>query len=1001
MRRILVAEDSATQAAALEAALTEASFDVDVARDGRAALAMVRTQRYDAVVSDVVMPLLSGLELCQEIRADERIRAVPVVLLTTLDDPAAVLRGIQAGADTYVTKPYEADDLIARLRALIDRGVTPRAALATTADASFMGQRFQLSFDATQMLHYFLSSFEDYVRARAREEVERQSNESLREALRFVESTFDALSVQIAILDSGGKILAANATWLRFAEKFGLREQGWVVGVNYLDQLANVTGSDREEAAALATGIRGVLERERDTFALQYARCDTVEERWCNIHVTRFELAEQTRVVVAHEDVTEQTRALRRQRAQFTVTRTLADATSLDDAGPALLQAMCHGVGWDVGELWLVDGQRLWQTASWSDPFTGVPANDDHAPTPELRVGEGLEGRAWKLSSAQWVEDLRLEASDRDSLARNSRLRSGVAVPVGRGDAVAGVLVFLSIRSRSEDPVTIAVLEDVCDQIAQFLARRSAQTALEQRAEELARSEGMLRCILDSAADGIIVADETGTLLTNRAAEALVGQGVSQAGPSPLGTLGVFLADETTRIGEQELPLARATRGEATNDVELFVRTADAAQGVHVSMSGRPLIGPGGAVAGGVVVFRDLTEKREALRALAQREEQLRKAQRLEAVGRLAGGIAHDFNNLLTAMMSYATFLASSLEPETTAYEDAHEILRAAERASSLTRQLLSFSRRQILQRRVFDVRDVLQDMENLLRRLVGEQVRLTLDLADASCRVEADPGQFEQIVVNLAVNARDAMPQGGELTIRAERAHLSNPPSPSGSLPKGYYVILTVSDTGTGMSSEVKNQIFEPFFTTKEKGHGTGLGLATVHGIVHQSGGHIEVESSPGHGTTFRVYLRETDQELSESLPPAPLSMQPLSAANVLLVDDDDEVRRAASRALRRAGYTVIDAGSPGEALLLAERESSRVTLLLTDLVMPLMSGADLYERVLKLVPGVRVVFMSGYATSDMLDTLPAGAPILRKPFAPEDLTRAIEDAIRAADYA
>jgi len=396
-------------------------------------------------------------------------------------------------------------------------------------------------------------------------------------------------------------------------------------------------------------------------------------------------------------------------------------------------------------------------------------------------------------------------------------------------------------------------------------------------------------------------------------------------------------------------------------------------------------------VGGVVVTTRDLTEQ-------VQLEEQYRQAQKMEAVGRLAGGVAHDFNNLLTVMDANATFLLEALGPNDPRRADAEEIKRAAERAASLTRQLLAFSRRQVLQPRVLDVNAVVADMDKMLRRLIGEDVELVTVLTPGLEPVLADPGQVEQVILNLSVNARDAMPQGGKLTIETHNVELDAAyAAVHQEVKPGRYVMVAVSDTGIGMSAETRLRIFEPFFTTK--GHGTGLGLATVYGIVKQSDGHIAVYSEPGQGATFKVYLPAVEGGAGPHRTgevPVPTAR---ASETVLLVEDEPAVRSVSSRVLREAGYTVLEAFHGPQALDLVMRHPGPIDVLVTDVIMPQMSGRELAEQLVVLRPGLKVLYVSGYTDDSILHhgVLEPGVFFLEKPFTPEAILRKLRQVLAA----
>ncbi len=362
-------------------------------------------------------------------------------------------------------------------------------------------------------------------------------------------------------------------------------------------------------------------------------------------------------------------------------------------------------------------------------------------------------------------------------------------------------------------------------------------------------------------------------------------------------------------------------------------------------------------------------------------EEQLRQSQKMEAVGRLAGGVAHDFNNLLTVITGYASLLRE--EQSGIATPELDEIEKAALRAAALTQKLLAFSRKQMLQPKIINLNTVVSGMEEMLRRLIGEHILLVTALPSGLCNVKADAHQIEQVILNLAVNARDAMPGGGRLLIETRNVQME---TPFESLPPGAYVLLSVADTGHGMDAETAARVFEPFFTTKEVGKGTGLGLATVHGIVEQSGGAIAVDSAPGAGATFRVYLPVDETTVEQESAERPAERYAARAGLILLIEDESPLRKLVANVLAAAGYRVLEAANGEEALTLATGQ--RIDLLLTDVVMPGMSGPELVTRLRATRPELAVLYMSGY-DRDLIDqkTLERTASFLPKPFTPRAL--------------
>jgi signal transduction histidine kinase len=390
-------------------------------------------------------------------------------------------------------------------------------------------------------------------------------------------------------------------------------------------------------------------------------------------------------------------------------------------------------------------------------------------------------------------------------------------------------------------------------------------------------------------------------------------------------------------------------------------------------------------------------ERFRAEQALRKSEAQLSQAMKMEAVGRLSGGVAHDFNNLLSVIISYTTTLIEDLPDGHPMRQDLEEIRRAGQRAAELTRQLLAFSRRQMMEPKLVDLNELVSNTGGMLRRLIGEDIELKMELEPHIGRVRVDPGQMVQVLMNLAVNARDAMPSGGTLRVSTAQVEQLEDTSltPSLDAPSGPWVLLRVSDTGMGMDEATKARIFEPFFTTKDPGVGTGLGLATVFGIVKQSGGSVRVLSEPGAGATFEVYLPRSAETEKDSAPSPELTRREGGSETILLVEDNDQVRQLIRRILVSNGYKVFDAANPQEALALFELHRSSIQLLLTDVVMPQMSGRQLAEMLLASAPELKVLYMSGYTEDVALrhGIVEASVAFLQKPLTPDALLRKLRE--------
>jgi two-component system, cell cycle sensor histidine kinase and response regulator CckA len=625
----------------------------------------------------------------------------------------------------------------------------------------------------------------------------------------------------------------------------------------------------------------------------------------------------------------------------------------------------------------LLDQEKQWLYFAYS-----ADQKESHAPRP---IRKGLTEYVLHKGEALLVDKKSIERMQRSGeLERDlgAECVDWMGAPLKAGSEVFGVVALQSydetIRFGEKDK---EILTFVSQHIASAIERKRKEEALRE-------SEARYRSLVQSAVYGIYRSSVDDRFL--------------EVNPALVSMLGYESADELLKVSltrdlyvdpEQRMRLITGHElSRPVQNVEVRWRRKDG-KPITVRLSGRAITNSYGDVKEFEMIAEDVSDRRLL-------EDQLRHSQKMEAIGRFAGGIAHDFNNLLTVIKGYSELVLEELETADPLRCEVEEVQKAADRAASLTRQLLAFSRQQVLAPRILDLNHVIRNMDRLLQRLLGDDIELTINLDPNLGRAKTDPGQIEQVIMNLAVNARDAMPKGGKLTIETVnieldesyvREHVAVKP--------GAYVMFAVSDSGVGMTEEIRSRIFEPFFTTKEPGKGTGLGLSTVYGIVKQSDGYVWVYSEVGIGSTFKIYLPRVDAP-ADVLPSRTNGLPThRGTETILLVEDEDGVRALVRQLLARQGYTVLESRHGGEALLVCERYSGKIDLLLTDVVLQQMSGRELAERLTGVRPEMRVLYISGYTDDAIVQhgVLNAGTAFLQKPFTTDALIRKVRHVLNA----
>ena len=988
--RILLVDDTPATLLVLMNLLTEQGYVVNPAEEGALALTFTESVLPDLILLDVRMPGMDGFEVCARLKRNPRTRDIPVIFLTSSDQPDDKVRAFQCGAVDYISKPFEAEEVLARI------------------DTHLVLARLRKGLEETVR-----ERTAELVKTNARleEEVLERVNveKNLRASERRFSMAFHASPIPLSVTSlDGRRFLLANGEFARFT---GYSD------AELLERRATELNlwSDRAAFEGLIAQLRegGHV---RDTEGSMLTKGG--ERRAVLFSMDLIEIDDRECILFAAFDITERKQA---QEAERRLTRELRALSNCNQVllravdEPALLNDICQIVCEEAGYRMTWVGYAENDAAGSVRPVAWAGADDGFLATANItwadqERGPGPTGTAIRCGHSVCIQD-----SAADPLATPWReevlergYRSVIALPLKDGNArTFGALTIYSAGVNAFTADEVRLLEELAADLAFGITVLRAREERKEAMEALRESEQRYKLLLGSVTDYIYtVRMENGRPVATThgpGCAAVTGYTPDELAADP----GLWLSmvheqDRASVIQQAE----RLVAGEPAPPVEHRIRHRDGSLRwvrntpvCHYDQE-RRLIAYDGLIA-------DISERRRAEEEQSTLRQHLQEAQKMEAIGRLAGGVAHDFNNLLTVINGYSALALRRLKMGDPLLDDLQQIQTAGTRATDLTQQLLAFSRKQVVQPRVINLNDQVRDAERMLERLIGEDIELICTLDPALGMTTADPGQVHQILMNLAVNARDAMPSGGRLVLKTENEKVGQQYAAGRwTLEPGSYVVLAVSDTGVGMTEEVKSHVFEPFFTTKEPGKGTGLGLATVFGIVQQAGGYVSFSSELDKGTTFRIFLpRVTGPEGNQFRPERP-ERRLGGTETILVVEDQQAVRQLTCKMLRSLGYRVLEAANGGEALLACESHADPIHLMITDVVMPQMSGPALAARLRALRPEVRSLYMSGYSEGGGLrrESVEGTADYLQKPFSLEglaDKVREILDRSGRAEHA
>ncbi len=897
--RILIIDDQPANRKLLKGMLEADGYDVSLAESGEEGLAMVRVVRPDAVLLDVMMPDLSGIDATRILKSNADTEDVPVIIVTSLQDKATRHQALEVGAEDFLCRPLDSHELRSRLRNLV---------------------RLKKLSDQVRSINTHL------------EDTVQQQTARLAASEAFLRASLDAMTALVAIVDAHMRIVAVNASWRDYLDRNPKGHSSHGVGKIYS---AEMLGVDQQVAYRFREGIERIRRGEIATYTQELQSQRTNWEMWFLAQAASFGVDGGDHIVITHQDITLQKLAESDLEDREYEWRTLVETT------PALILRLSR------------DGRVHFTNRDLSD------------------IGLAEDGLIYSLLHEDDREDLQIALAQ--CLRDDHKLEVRVRMRGVREEYRTWQLSMGPVSQHLPNPFVIAVAIDVTEHV--------------RAEEELKESNRRFRQLASASREGLLFLSSSRKIVdANSQAAALLGRTLDEIRNSQLDDL----------LGEEIASEVWSADGPVSTfyDRELISK-AGAATHVDVTVS-EIAGGRRGAEADRAVLaiaLSDIGSRKEAQQQVRKLQMQLQQSQKMEALGQLAGGVAHDFNNLLTSIISFSGFVRDELPEGDPAREDIDEVLAAADRATGLTRQLLLFSRQRSVELQSVDVRDALQQIEKLLRRTIGVDIELVVRIEKGNMTILADPTQLDQVILNLVVNARDAMPSGGRVEIVASRAEVktSSEPDP---LQPGMYVKIEVRDTGVGMSPEVQQRIFEPFFTTKELNKGTGLGLATCYGVVKQLGGTIEVESAVGQGTTFTILIPEEANAGVTIARERVVSQDLRGTETILLIEDETTIRDAAVRTLEARGYRVLAAADAVEALKIFNANQFTIDAVFSDVLLPNGNGFEIAAEIRRRNPKLPILMTSGYA-GDRAPENRDDYPILWKPYKPQELAERLRSCI------